>query len=96
MKKKIIKNKIWKWKRKKLGEINKLKNKHQEELEKLREENKNLKMEGEILGNVEPRNLMMLKKMGFINNINLKTNFIEIDSDNKIKLNNDGQNDKPS
>ena len=81
---------------KKLGEINKLKNKHQEELEKLREENKNLKMEGEILGNVEPRNLMMLKKMGFINNINLKTNFIEIDSDNKIKLNNDGQNDKPS
>ena len=53
-------------------------------------------MEGEILGNVEPRNLMMLKKMGFINNINLKTNFIEIDSDNKIKLNNDGQNDKPS
>ena len=81
---------------KNLGEFNKLKNQHREELEKLKEENENLKMEGEILGNIDPRNLMMLKKFGLINNIEVKNNLIEIDSENKIKLNNDEQKNKHS
>ena len=72
---------------KKLEEINCLKNKHKEELEKLNKEKEDLKREGEIIANVDPGKLMTLKKLGLIKNMELKSNIIEIDSENRIKLN---------
>ena len=73
-----------------LEEINKIKNEHLEEIEKLNKEKEDLKKAGELLGSVDPGNLMFLKKCGLVNNIELNSNVYEIDSENRIKLNNKG------
>ena len=77
-------------KEEKLKEINTLNDKYKEEIEKLNKEKENLKKEGEILGSVEPGKLKELKKLGIINNIEIKSNVFEIDPENRVKLNDNG------
>ena len=77
-------------KEQKLKEINTLNDKYKEEIEKLNKEKENLKKEGEILGSVDPGKLKELKKLGIINNIEIKSNVFEIDPENRVKLNDNG------
>ncbi len=68
-------------------EQKKLENKYNEEISKINEENLKLKNEGEILANVDPGNLRILSKYGLIKNISSNSNALEIDSENRIKVN---------
>ena len=80
-------------KEQKLKEINILNDQYKEEIEKLNQEKENLKKEGALLGSVDPGKFKELKKLGLINNIEAKSNVIEIDSENRLKLNDNGQKD---
>ena len=68
-------------------EQQKLENKYNEKILKINEENLKLKNEGEILANVDPGNLRILSKYGLIKNISSNSNALEIDSENRIKVN---------
>ena len=69
-------------------EQQKLENKYNEKILQINEENLKLKNEGEILANVDPGNLRILSKYGLIKNISSNSNALEIDSENRIKVNN--------
>ena len=70
-----------------IEEQQKLENKYNEKILQINEENLKLKNEGEILANVDPGNLRILSKYGLIKNISSNSNALEIDSENRIKIN---------
>ena len=81
--KEIEKEKYEKENQQKLEEINK----HKEKIEELNKEKEIIKKEGEILGSIDPGNLRILTKYGLIKNIKSNSNVLEIDSENRVKLN---------
>ena len=87
--KEIEKEKYEKENQLKLEEINK----HKEKIEKLNKEKEVIKKEGEILGSIDPGNLRLLTKYGLIKNIKSNSNALEIDSENRIKINNHDTNE---
>ena len=82
--KKVEKEKYEKENKKKLEEINKQK----EKIEELNKEKEDLQKEGEILGSIDPGNLRIFTKYGLIKNIKSDSNTLEIDSENRVKINN--------
>jgi hypothetical protein len=74
-------------KKNQIEEQQKLENKYNEKILQINEENLKLKNEGEILANVDPGNLRILSKYGLIKNISSNSNALEIDSENRIKVN---------
>ena len=73
-------------------EIKKLENEYNQKIDKINKENIELKKEGELLANVDPGNFMIYKKIGCIKNLNSNSNALEIDPENRIKLNGNAPN----
>ena len=73
-------------------EIRKLENEYNQKIDKINKENIELKKEGELLANVDPGNFMIYKKIGCIKNLNSNSNALEIDPENRIKLNGNAPN----